>query len=37
MNDNKLHGKIPSLEGMKCLQVRARDGSGTPKKTKAML
>ena len=37
MNDNQLHGVIPELGGMKCLQVRMRDGFGTRKKIKAVL
>ena len=29
MNDNQLHGVIPELGGMECLEVRMRDGFGT--------
>ena len=37
MNDNQLHGEIPSLEGMEFLKVRTRDGLETRTKLKQCL
>ena len=37
LNDNQLHGEIPSLEGMVRLQVRTRDGLETRTKLKQCL
>jgi len=37
LNDNQLHGEIPSLEGMEFLEVRTRDGLETRTRLKLCL